>query len=59
MGSGCVGLGVHGRWRLCVCVSVCSHSAKVFVSSSNFYPNPFISPPCPKPGPCLWCTQAP
>lgn len=22
MGSGCVGLGVHGRWRLCVCVCV-------------------------------------
>lgn len=37
-------VGCPWRGGLCVCVSVCvcSHSAKMFVSSSNFYPNPFI-----------------
>lgn len=41
------------RGLVCACECVCSHSAKVFVSSSNFDPNPFISPPVPTQDPAF------
>lgn len=45
LGSGCIGLGVHGRGGLCVCVCV-SHCAKVFpVATSAPTPSsPHLSP---------------